>query len=112
MGASVPLNFETWGLSPPKPSDGCPNHADVRWHRAGFIRCHFIKNVFDPCACTHEDYALVKLQEACLRVYQNRSPEVQNLFLLGQYSSRPIALNRTALAHTENRLVHEGAWLQ
>ena len=84
MGASAPPNFETWGLSPPKALDGCTKHADVSWHRAGFIRCHFITGVFDPCACTREDYALVQLQYACLRVYQNRSPEVQNLFILGQ----------------------------
>ena len=80
MGASAPPNFDTWGLSPPKASDGCLKHteSDVSWHRVEFICCHFITGVFDPC-----------LQEACLRVYQSRSPEVKNLFL-GQYSSRPI----------------------
>ena len=58
MGVSAPPNFETWGLSPRKASDGCPMHADVSWHRAGFIRCHIITGMFDPCACTHKDYAI------------------------------------------------------
>ena len=57
-GFSPPKLLDLGAKLLPKASDGCPKHTDVSWHGAGFIRCHFIMGVFDPCACTHEDYAI------------------------------------------------------
>ena len=102
MRASAPPNFETWGLSPPKALDGCPKHADVSWHRAGYIRSHFYYR--HPCRRVHtkttqQPYfggAIFKKHASeCTKANYSKS---RTYFFWGSMPLGP--LNRIALAHT------------
>ena len=94
IGTSAPTNFEIWGLSPPQSFGRV--YLNTQMYRAGFIRGHIITGVFDPCACTHEGYAWVKLQEKhASECTKTDHPKSKTYFFWGS-----IPLNRTALAHT------------
>ena len=86
MGASAPPNFDTWGLSPPKVSDGCPKHTE-----SGTGRDLYTATLSQACLI----HASKKHGSECTKADH---PKSKTYFFWGSIPLGP--LHRTALAHT------------